>query len=102
MSLAPEEQWTVHHVLLERIEQESTADDPTGVDPPSVAVFQAFERLNTGGTTFTIDELEAIRSTHASFDGEIDWGKFENARIDRLHNHITERLAEATEIESRY
>ena len=101
VSLSPEEQWTLHHVLLERIDQESTADDPTDVDPPSVEVFQAFERLNTGDTTFTIDELEAIRSTLASFDGEANWGKFEHARIDSLQDHITQRLAAATEVGSR-
>lgn len=60
--LPPEEHWTLHHVLLGRIEQETMAKDPANVDPPPLEVSQAFETLDTGETSFTIPELIAIQT----------------------------------------
>jgi hypothetical protein len=45
LSLPPEEHWTLHHVLLDRIDQETTVGDTAGVDPPPVEVSGPSRRL---------------------------------------------------------
>ena len=57
LPLSRAEQWTLHHVLLHRIERESSNQ---GEEPPPMTVFCAFETLDAGETAFTDVELEAI------------------------------------------
>jgi len=59
LGLSREEQWVLHHVMLDSIEMESRA--PESTDPPSLAVYQVFEKLDTGTRRFTEHEHRCIR-----------------------------------------
>ena len=92
LSLDPASLWTLHHVLLDRLEREARAEDPTGVDPPSVAVFEAFETLDAGDTRVTMAELEAIRTVLAEYHHSTTWWELERSRLEQLLRHVTELL----------
>lgn len=92
LSLSPKEHWTLHHVLLDRIEQETTAAEPTGVEPPSVEVFQAFEMLDTGETNFTLSQLDAIRTVLTEYHHSTTWWELERAQIEHLLHQVTDLL----------
>jgi hypothetical protein len=100
LSLSPEERWTLHHVLLDRIEQEATAAEPTGVEPPPVEVFQAFETLDAGETSFTIAQLDAIQTVLAEYHRSTTWWELERARIEQLLHHVTDLLDQPRAIPS--
>ena len=93
LSLPPEEHWTLHHVLLDRIDQESTAEDTAKADPPSVEVYQAFERLDTGETTFTLAQLEAIQEVLAEYHHSPTWWEIERPQFEQLLHRVA-RLIE--------
>lgn len=88
LSLPPEEQWTLHHVLLDRIERETTAEQ-TNVDPPAEVV-RAFERLDAGETGFTVAQLEAIQAVLAEYHHATTWWELERARLERLLHRVTD------------
>ena len=92
LSLPPEEHWTLHHVLLHRIEQESTAENPPEVEPPPVEIFQAFDRLDAGETRFTVAQLEAMQTVLGEYHYSTTWWERERSRIERLLHRVTERL----------
>ena len=87
LSLSRAEHWTLHHVLLHRIERE--AAEP-GVEPPSVAVFRAFATLDAGDTAFTETELEAIQSVLAAYHYSTDWWEVERAQLETLLYEVTQ------------
>lgn len=91
LALSPTEQWTLHHVLLDRIEQEATADESAAVDPPSVAVFQAFETLNAGETTFTIRQLTEIQPILAEYHHLPGWEN-DRSEFEQLLHRVTEHI----------
>jgi hypothetical protein len=93
LSLPPEEQWTLHHVLLDRIERETTAEQ-TNADSPPVEVFRAFERLDAGETSFTVAELEAIQAVLAEYHHATTWWELERARLERLLHRVTDLVAQ--------
>lgn len=90
LSLSPADQWTLHHVLLDRIEQESTAEDPANIDPPPVAVFQSFEMLDSGERDFTITQLEAIRTVLGEYHHSTTWWELERSQLEQLLHHVSE------------
>lgn len=92
LSLPPEEHWTLHHVLLDRIERESTAEHPTRVDPPPVEVFQAFETLDAGETSFTIAQLEAIQTILTEYLCSTSLEDRERSRLEQLLHYVAERI----------
>lgn len=92
LSLPPAERWTLHHVLLTRIEQETTAEETSAVDPPPIEVFQAFETLDRGDTEFTVDQLEAMETVLSTFHHRTTWWELERSRLERLLHQVTERL----------
>lgn len=77
--------WTLHHVLLDRIERanENTHERSADVVPP-MCVYRAFDRLDQGGTSFTFEELEAIQDVLASYQRSTDWWENERANIEAL------------------
>ena len=93
LSLPPEEQWTLHHVLLDRIDQETTVGDTTEVAPPPVEVFRAFETLDAGETSFTIAQLEAIQDVLAEYHHSPTWWEIERPQFEQLL-HRTAQLIE--------
>jgi hypothetical protein len=91
LSLPPEQYWTLHHVLLDRIEQEATAEDPASIDPPSIEVFQAFERLDAGETSFTIVQLKAIQTILAEYHHSPVW-EIERSQLEQLLHHVSKPI----------
>lgn len=92
LSLPPEEQWTLHHVLLDRIEQETTTKDSANVDPPPLEVFQAFETLDAGETSFTIPQLLAIQTILAEYHYSSTWWEIERSRIEQLLHRVADPI----------
>lgn len=90
LSLSAEEQWTLHHILLDRIDPESTVSDTALVDTPPVEVFRAFETLDAGETTFTVAQLDAVRSILAEYHHSSTWWEVERPRIERLLHRVSE------------
>ena len=84
LSLPPEEHWTLHHVLLDRIDQETTVGDTAEVDPPPAEVFRAFETLDAGETSFTIAQLKAIRDVLAEYHHSPTWWETERPQFEQL------------------
>jgi hypothetical protein len=92
LSLSSEATWTLHHVLLDRIEQEAAEATPVSVEPPPIEVFQAFERLDAGNTSFTIAQLEAIQTVLVEYHHASTWWELERAGIERLLHRVTRCL----------
>ena len=92
LSLSPETAWTLHHVLLDRIEQETAETPPTSVEAPPIEVFQAFERLDAGEPSFTIAQLEAIQTVLMEYHHASTWWELERAQIERLLHQVTRCL----------
>lgn len=101
LTLPPDEHWTLHHVLLHRIERETAAEDATRIDPPPLEIFQAFETLDEGETRFTIQELEAIEELLAEYHHRTTWWEVERPRIERLLHRVTNALDRTRQIRIR-
>ena len=92
LTLPANEYWTLHHVLLHRIDRETTADSPTVVDPPPIETFQAFEILDTGQTTFSIGQVEAMQEVLAEYHHSTTWWESERSQIEQLLHHLATNL----------
>ncbi|WP_265110615.1 hypothetical protein [Halosolutus halophilus] len=90
LSLTRDEEWTLHHVLLDRIEAELTAAT-TDIDPPPLAVYTAFDTLDAGTTRFTDAELEAMRDVLGEYHHRTDWC-VERDRLEQLLRTLTRAL----------
>jgi hypothetical protein len=55
-------------------------------------VFQAFERLDAGNTSFTIAQLEAIQTVLMEYHHASTWWELERAQIERLLHQVTRCL----------
>lgn len=86
LSLPREARWTLHHALLERLEE--------GGKPPA-ELHRAFERVDSGEALFTPAELECIRDVLADYHHATGWWEIERASLEDLLYRITEAL-EAT------
>lgn len=91
LSLSPAEQWTLHHVLLDRIEQEATVAEPSEATPPPIEVFTPLETLDAGDTSFTIAQLEAIQLLLAEYHYSPAW-ELDRARIGQLLRRVTAQI----------
>jgi hypothetical protein len=92
LSLSLEDRWTLHHVLLHRIEQEETAANATDVDSPPLEVFQAFDALDDGALRFTDAQLEAVQDVLVEYQCSTDWWELERAHIEQLLESVTAAL----------
>jgi hypothetical protein len=92
LSLSLEQQWTLHHVLLDRIEQEPTEEPSSDSDPPPVEIFRAFETLDAGDTSLTIAQLEAIQAVLVEYHHATTWWELERARIEQLLHRVSTQL----------
>jgi hypothetical protein len=91
LSLTPEQHWTLHHVLLDRIDQESTAVT-ADADPPAVEVFHAFEVLESGNARFTLAQLTAIREVLAEYHHSPTWWEVERPQLEQLLHRVTHQI----------
>lgn len=94
LELPPEEHWTLHHILLHRIEREMRVDDATAVDPPPLEVFQAFEIIDAGETQFSVGQLEAIQAVLAEYHHSTTWWETERSTLEQLLYQIATVLKE--------
>lgn len=92
LSLSLEDRWTLHHVLLHRIEREETASDATDVDSPPLEVFQAFDAVDDGTLRFTDTQLEAIQDVLAEYQRATDWWELERADVEGVLERVTTAL----------
>lgn len=83
-----EDQWTLHHVLLHRLEREAAAEAPTPLSPQLAEVVRAFETFDGGGRRFTVPQLEAICSLLAEYTGSAAW-EADREGLRRLHDELT-------------
>jgi hypothetical protein len=97
LPLPPDEHWTLHHVLLHRIDRETTADDTTVVNPPPLEVFHAFETLDAGSTQFSIAQLEAIQAVLAEYHHSTVWWEGERSQLEQLLHRVA-ALVEANQL----
>jgi hypothetical protein len=91
LSLTPEQHWTLHHVLLDRIDKEST-EVTAEADPPPIEVFQAFETLDSGSAHFTLAQLEAIREVLTTYQRSPSWWEVERPQLEQLLHHVTQQI----------
>lgn len=86
LSLPPEEQWTLHHVLLDRLGRDAPAE-PDAVP----ALRRAFETLDDGGRRFTLAELEAMERVLAACHHSTRW-EVDRPRLEALLSRISARI----------
>lgn len=91
LSLTPEQHWTLHHVLLDRIDQEST-EVAADAGPPPLEVFQAFEMLDSGSSQFTLSQLEAVRDVLTQYQRSPTWWEVERSQIEELLHRVTQLI----------
>lgn len=103
LALSHKEQWILHHVLLDRIEEEATAGDSMSADPPPVTVFQAFETLDAGETNFTIIQLNAMQPILAKYHHSKGWEN-DRSELEQLLHRVTKRIdqRETSRVADRY
>ena len=92
LALPLDKKWTLHHVLLHRIEQEQTATNPTGIDPPPLEVYQAFDTLDAGESRFTPRQLEAVQDVLATYQRATDWWELERSQLEQLLHQVATAL----------
>ena len=91
LSLTLEQYWTLHHVLLDRIDKQSTEVTADAVPPP-LEVFQAFETLESGSAQFTLSQLKAIREVLAEYHHSPTWWEVERPQIEQLLHKVTQLI----------
>ena len=97
LSLTFEQHWTLHHVLLDRIDEEPTT--VTGdADPPPVEVFQAFETLESGKVRFTLAQFRAIREVLAEYHYSPTWWEVDRPQLEQLLHRVTHHIEQLAPI----
>jgi hypothetical protein len=92
LSLSREAEWTLHHVLLDRLERDATLGGTARVDLPPVELFRAFETVDRGDTRFTVAQLEAIQTVLVEYHHATTWWELERARIEQLLHCVSGHL----------
>lgn len=91
LPLAPDELWTLHHVLLDRLESERRS--PTTVEPPPIEVFDAFEKIEAGESDFTAREVRFVRAELRRYVAGPAGPPPDRAVAERVIDRITTALA---------
>ena len=87
--LSHAEPWTLHHVLLDRLTDETaTAAGP--VDHRQLR--EAFETLDDGGDEYTREQLRAIQSVLAAYHHSPTWWEIERPRLEGLLHRVSGAL----------
>ncbi len=89
LTLQREDLWTLHHVLLERLEAEQTSPEPGAIDPPPLAVCRVFDTLEAGRTRVRIADLETVTKV-LRHDGACPPWCLDCDRLAALCNQLTE------------
>lgn len=87
-----EHQWTLHHLLLDRI-QGGTEGGRQTEGPHQVDVYEAFEILDGGDLRFTVDQVEAMQRVLRTSRHSVTSGQGQRDRIDQLLDRLSIPLA---------
>lgn len=101
LELPSDEQWTLHHILLHRIEREGRTDDATVVDPPPLEIYQAFDIVDAGESQFSVVQLEAIQDILAEYHHAATW-EIERIQVESILHRIATALEEQSETQVCY
>ena len=92
LKLRPQERWTLHHVLLDRIDRETITNAPSAIDPPPLEVFQAFEALDAGESEFTALQLEGIETVISEYRDSEECSVEESDALEAVGDRIETAL----------
>lgn len=86
LNLSREEQWVIHHVMLDRMELEAQA--PTDTDPPPLEVYRVFEKLETSIHWFSQREGKCLRTELSQYDEAIDTPDHDKPITEQILNQL--------------
>ncbi len=97
LDLSREEQWVLHHVILDRMELEARA--PADTNPPPVAVYRVFEKLEAGTHRFSRCERQCLRDELDRYAEAADTPERDRPIAERLLDKLqrTESTSSAAE-----
>lgn len=93
LELTRTQEWTLHHVLLDRIEEGDEQSTGTA-SIPSLAIYRAFDRLDVGYQRFTMDELEEMQTLLGEYQRSTSWWEAERGEIEEVLQRIAVRIDE--------
>jgi hypothetical protein len=85
LSLSRAEQWTLHHVLVDRLVGGGSAE-------PEPELRRAFESLDAGETTFTRPELERLQAVVADYHHRTSWWEVERPQLEAILDGVSTAL----------
>ena len=88
LTLTREEEWVLHHLMLDRMELEARSTEP---DPPSVDIYRIFDKLEGDTHWFTSRECRLLREKLGRYAEARDTPDRDRPTARRL----LERLGEA-------
>jgi hypothetical protein len=86
LGLSRDEQWILHHVMLDRIELE--AQHPNDTDPPPFAVYRAFEKIEAGTHRFSWDEYQCLIDELHQYANSTHTPKRDQPIVEQLLNKL--------------
>lgn len=89
LNFAPDELWTLHATLLDRIEAES--QDPDDSNPPPVTIYRIFEKLETDDHVFTGHERGQIEAVVEDALEREDVPERDRRAMERILGRLTVR-----------
>lgn len=87
LTLTREEQWVLHHLMLDRMELEIPS---TEADPPSVDIYRVFDKLEAGTHWFTSRECRLLREELGRYAEARDTPDRDRPTARRLLDHFGE------------
>ena len=93
--LSREEQWIVHHVLLDRMELEARA--PVDAEPPPIEVFRIFEKIEAGVEQFSPKELQHLAEELSRYTERSEAPSQDRSTTQRLCSYLQELCRDTTE-----
>lgn len=88
--LSRNEEWTIHHVILDRIEAEWRSE---GGNPPPITVYRVFDKVEAGTERFKPTELRSLREELASYRESGDVPERDARSVDELLERLDTALS---------
>lgn len=97
LDLSREEQWVLHHVLLDRIELEAQA--PADTDPPPITVYRVFEKLEAGTHQFSRYERQGLRDELHKYAEAMNTPERDQPIVERLLDKLQQSEPNSSTVE---
>lgn len=97
IDLSREEQWVLHHVMLNRMELEVQA--PADTDPPPIAVYRVFEKLEAGTHRFSQCERQCLRDELHQYVGAMETPERDRPVAEQLLDKLQESESVSSTVE---